>query len=247
MALDRLNPALKWFAAICLAGFIFSGCLRYLLPHDFHSSGNALVKPAVVPPGSPSKSPPSRSPTVAAPAPVSLPPVSLPPAAQQATTLQPADTGLLPPQPDQPPANAFPSQPPPAAPSRPTEKVSACVIGDPELRDLFATKLPQSIPGKIVSGYCSAVEGPIVMVSGFASKFATNDPACKTVDGHLYEVIFSISRPGSHSDISRTVSAARCSSRIRHEDTALGREAKNQAVLLGIISLRDLLQHLSEN
>ena len=248
MAQDRFNPALRWFATICLVGFIASGCLRYLLPHGFHPATSAGVNPAAVPPESSSKPPPSQPPVVAAPA-----PVSQPPAAQQATTPQPAVAGPLPPQPHQPQlnqplANALPSQPSPlAAPSRPTEKVRACVIGDPELRDLFATQLLQSMTGKIVSGNCSAVEGPIVIVSGFASKLATSDPACGTTDGHLYEIIVSISRPGSHSDISRTVSATRCSSRIRNEDIALGREAKNQAVLQGIISLRDLLQHLSEN
>jgi hypothetical protein len=42
------------------------------------------------------------------------------------------------------------------------------------------------------------------------------------------------------------LSASRCGSRNRDADFALGREAKNQAVLLGVISLRDLLQHLSE-
>jgi hypothetical protein len=121
------------------------------------------------------------------------------------------------------------------------------VIGDPELRDLFATQLLQSMTGKIVSGDCSAVEGPVVIVSGFASKLATSDPACRTTDGHLYEIVVSISRAGSNSDISRTVSATRCSSRVSNEDTALGREAKNQAVLLGIGRLRELLQQLSEN
>ncbi len=125
--------------------------------------------------------------------------------------------------------------------------MSACVIGDPELRDLFATELLQSMTGKIVSGDCSAVEGPIVMVSGFASKLATSDPACRTVDGHLYEVIVSISQPGSNSAISRTVFATRCASRTRNEDMVLGREAKNQAIVQGIASLRGLLQRLSEN
>lgn len=240
MAQDRFNPALRWFATICLVGFISSGCLRYLLRQDFHPAKSARVNP--VQPESSLKSPPSQPPVVAAPA-----PISQQPAAQQVTTLQPADAGPLPP-PNQPPTNALPSQPPPLAePSKPTEKVRACVIGDPELRDLFATQLLQSMTGKIVSGDCSAVEGPIVIVSGFASKLATSDPACRTTDGHLYEIIVSISRPGSNSDVSRTVSAARCSSRIRNEDMALGREAKNQAVLQGIISLRDLLQHLSEN
>jgi len=243
MAQDSFHPALRWFATICLVGFISSGCLLYLLPHDFHPPKSARVNPAAVPPESSSKSPPSQPPVVAAPA-----PISQSSAAQQVITLQPADAGPLPQQPNQPLTNALPPQPPPLAePSKPTEKVRACVIGDPELRDLFATQLLHSMTGKIVSGDCSAVDGPIVIVSGFASKLATSDPACRTTDGHLYEIIVSISRPGSNSDISRTVSATSCSSRIRNEDIALGREAKNQAVLQGIIRLRDLLQHLSEN
>ena len=91
------------------------------------------------------------------------------------------------------------------------------------------------------------MEGPIVTVSGVASKLATSDPACRTVDGHLYEVFVSVSRSGSHADISRTVFATRCASRTRNEDMALGREAKNQAIVQGIASLRGLLQRLSEN
>jgi hypothetical protein len=243
MALDRLNPALRWFAALCLAGFIVGGCLRYILLQDIHLATNARLGPVAVATESSPELSASQPSVVVAPTPISQPPPS-----QQVATVQQADAHPLPPLPDQPLTSPPPAQPAPlAAPSRPLEKVSACVMGDPELRDLFTADLLQSMTGKIVSGDCSAVEGPVVVVSGLASKLATSDPACRTVDGHLYEVFVSISWPGSSSAIGRTISAARCSSRIRNEDTALGREAKNQAVLQGITSLHGLLKRLSEN
>ena len=240
MAQDRLNPALRWFAAICVVGFIFSVGLRYVLPHDLHPAKSAGVDAAMVPAESVLGSPTSQPSREAAPV-----PVSQPPAAQQVVTVQPADADLLPRHPDRPQTDSLPARPP--EPARPLEKVSACVTGDSELRDLFATDLRQSMTGKIVSGNCSSVEGPIVTVSGVASRLVTSDPACRTVDGHLYEVFVSISQPGSNSAISRTVFATRCASRTRNEDMVLGREAKNQAIVQGIASLRGLLQRLSEN
>jgi hypothetical protein len=238
MAPDRLNPALRSFAALCLAGFIVGGCLRYMLLQDLHLAKTTGVGPVAVATESSPESSASQPSVVAAPTPNLQPPPS-----QQVAKLPPADANPLPLPPDQPRANSAPAQPPRSAePSRPLEKVSACVVGDPELRDLFTADLLQSMTGKIVSGDCSAVEGPVVVVSGVASKLVTSDPACRTVDGHLYEVFVSISRPGSSSAIGRTISAASCSSRIRNEDMALGREAKNQAVLQGIISLRGLLK-----
>src|ERR1700742_949854 len=105
MAQDRLNPALQWFAVLCLVGFIFGGCLWYVLPHDLHPA-NGAVSLAAAPPGSSSTSPQCRSPLPEAPA-----PVFQPPAAQQVGTVQPADAAPVPLRPDQPRIDSLPAQP----------------------------------------------------------------------------------------------------------------------------------------
>src|SRR5882757_8016959 len=102
MAQDRLNPALRWFAAICVAGFISGGCLRCLFPHDLHPAKSVRVDPAAVSPESSVESPASHPSVIGAPA-----PVSQPPATQQVMTVQSADADPLPPQPDQPRTNSL--------------------------------------------------------------------------------------------------------------------------------------------
>lgn len=225
-----LNPAFRRLAVICLAGFI-GGYLWYRWPHDLHLPKIAFQRLA---------------PVVPSPSPVIVPPVIKPP-----PVLPPAPSPLPVIKPFNPPSPAPPVRPAEheAAPPKPLEKARACIVGDSVVRDLVAAGLRRMTKDKIVSGECSATENnAIVSVSGVASTPKNNDPACDTIDRHQYELSFSVSWPGDAHQESRTISPpTRCASRNREIDQGIGNDLQNQAVLLGVISLRDILKILSEN
>ena len=232
----------RWAVGMCLVTFA-AGYVWYRWPHDLRFPKIAFREPA--PPPTPISPPKLAPPITSQIEPTTITPTASVPAQQPKTPAHPLAES-----PNSPTiataAPITPPSPPEVIPPKPLEKARACIVGDADIRDIFALEARRTISGKIVTGDCSAVEAPIIRVAGFASTPGATDPACKTIDQHLYELAISISRSGGP-DISRTVVGSRCSSRVRDEDLALGREAKNQAVLIGVISLRDLLQQLSEN
>jgi hypothetical protein len=234
---DARRTLARWIVGIGLVIFI-GEYLWHRWPHDLHFPKVTLFLPAPLP----LTSPDNRPPTTPQPNAPKSPPGPAPSATPEfKAPLIPVPVPLKPPPPV--PMPGLPE----AASTKPLEKALACIVGDPDVRELVAAELKRTTRGRVASGDCSMVEGPIVSVTGAATNPPKGDEPCDTNDRHLYTLVFSISRPGNSPDVSRTVSATRCASRIRDEDSVLGRQARNEAVLLGAISLRDLLQHLSEN
>lgn len=230
----RYAAALRWVAAASLAAFI-AGFVWYRWPQDLRLA--ELMRPNPVAPSA--KHPPAPSTPIVSPAPNPTPP---PP---QITTL-PVDPPVMPS--PRPLPTDEPRREPPTPPvvSVPAEKAVACIVGEAGLRELFATGLRRTIKGRIETGDCSAATGgAIVHVSGIGTTPRAGSD-CDTPDKHVYELALSVSRPGTDKDVNQSTFGSRCSSRNRDADFALEREAKNQAVLLGVISLRQFLQSLSE-
>jgi hypothetical protein len=122
----------------------------------------------------------------------------------------------------------------------------ACVLGDGEIRDLFAAQLRQMVTGRIVVGDCTHTRNlAVIQLSGTASTPSAG-ASCSTPDKHVYELGLTIDKAGKAAGPVPPTVATRCGNRDLNQDRQAQRDARNEAITQAARSARQLLNDIGE-